>query len=135
MGNPETIGRKPVLPRDCQFAESDWLALAPFWYLVAFSHEVKDKPFAVTLLDERLVVFRVAGRVTAARDLCLHRGAPLSAGRIEDEGQRKMVDGEWPMGDGLTGFLSTSGKWLVWTGVDGELPAQGRVRDPSTGSG
>ncbi len=26
-----------TLPRDCTFARSDWLALAPFWYPVAFS--------------------------------------------------------------------------------------------------
>jgi hypothetical protein len=47
-----------TLPRGCTFAPSDWLALAPFWHPVAFSREVKDKPFAATLLDERLVVFR-----------------------------------------------------------------------------
>jgi phenylpropionate dioxygenase-like ring-hydroxylating dioxygenase large terminal subunit len=72
-----------ALPRDCTFAESDWRALAPFWYPIAFSHEVKDKPFATKLLDERLVAFRVNGKVTVARDLCLHRGAPLSSGRVE----------------------------------------------------
>jgi vanillate O-demethylase monooxygenase subunit len=83
MQNSETITDKRVLPRDCKFAESDWRALAPFWYPVAFSREVKDKPFAARLLDERLVVFRVNGEITVARDLCLHRGAPLSAGRIE----------------------------------------------------
>lgn len=73
----------PSLPRDCTFAESDWRALAPFWYPIAFSHEVVDKPFAAKLLDERLVAFRVNGRVTVARDLCLHRGAPLSSGWVE----------------------------------------------------
>jgi hypothetical protein len=26
-----------VLPRGCTFTESDWRALAPFWYPVAFS--------------------------------------------------------------------------------------------------
>src|SRR5580658_10750511 len=80
---PRRAETQPVLPRDCTFAESDWRALAPFWYPVAFSHEVKDKPFAAKLLDERLVIFRVNGQVTVARDLCLHRGAPLSAGWIE----------------------------------------------------
>jgi len=71
------------LPRNCTFAESDWGALAPFWYPVAFSREVQDRPFATKLLDERLVVFRVNGKPTVARDLCLHRGAPLSSGRID----------------------------------------------------
>jgi phenylpropionate dioxygenase-like ring-hydroxylating dioxygenase large terminal subunit len=74
-----------ILPRNCTFAESDWLALSPFWYPVAFSHEVTDKPFAAKLLDERLVLFRMGdGNVSVARDLCLHRGAPLSSGRIEN---------------------------------------------------
>jgi len=73
-----------ILPRNCTFAESDWRALSPFWYPVAFSHEVKDQPFAAKLLDERLVVFRTGnGEASVARDLCLHRGAPLSSGRLE----------------------------------------------------
>jgi vanillate O-demethylase monooxygenase subunit len=71
------------LPRNCTFAETDWLALAPFWYPVAFSREVQDKPFAAKLLDERLVLYRINGQVTVARDICLHRGAPLSAGWIQ----------------------------------------------------
>src|SRR5476649_2750567 len=62
------------LPRDCTFAESDWRALAPFWYPIAFSHEVNDKPFATRLLDERIVAFRVNGKISVLRDLCLHRG-------------------------------------------------------------
>jgi vanillate O-demethylase monooxygenase subunit len=74
----------PALPRGCSFASSDWLALAPFWYPVAFSHEVKEKPFAARLLDERLVIFRVPdGTAVIARDLCLHRGAPLSMGSVQ----------------------------------------------------
>ncbi|TVP64269.1 MAG: aromatic ring-hydroxylating dioxygenase subunit alpha [Leptolyngbya sp. LCM1.Bin17] len=75
-----------TLPRDCTFSPSDWEALAPFWYPVAFSQEVTaDKPLGVRLLDERLVLYRTQdGPLTAARDLCLHRGAPLSLGWVED---------------------------------------------------
>jgi len=74
-----------TLPRNCTFTESDWLALSPFWYPVAFSHEVTDQPFAARLLDERLVLFRTGdGSVSVARDLCLHRGAPLSSGRLDN---------------------------------------------------
>lgn len=73
------------LPRDCTFAESDWRALAPFWYPVAFSKEVADKPVGVQLLDERLVVYRLpGGTLTVARDLCLHRGVPLSMGFLHE---------------------------------------------------
>jgi phenylpropionate dioxygenase-like ring-hydroxylating dioxygenase large terminal subunit len=74
------------LPRGCTFTPSDWQALAPFWHPVAFSHEVKDKPFAARLLDERLVIYRVSnGDAVAARELCLHRGAPLSIGSVQGD--------------------------------------------------
>jgi phenylpropionate dioxygenase-like ring-hydroxylating dioxygenase large terminal subunit len=70
--------------RQCTFSESDWTALAPYWYPVAFSHEVAVQPIAAQLLDQRLVLYRLAnGKVTAARDLCLHRGIPLSMGFLE----------------------------------------------------
>jgi phenylpropionate dioxygenase-like ring-hydroxylating dioxygenase large terminal subunit len=75
---------QPSLPRECTFAESDWRALAPFWYPVAFSHEIKSKPYAATLLDERVVVYRLSdGSLAAARDICYHRGVPLSMGHVE----------------------------------------------------
>jgi phenylpropionate dioxygenase-like ring-hydroxylating dioxygenase large terminal subunit len=81
-----TAATAPVLPRECTFAPSDWLALAPFWYPVAFSHEVKDQPFAARLLDERLVVYRLSnGEAVVARELCLHRGAPLSQGSVQGD--------------------------------------------------
>jgi len=79
-------GKRATLPRGCTFTESDWLALAPFWYPVAFSREVTDKPYAARLLDERVVVYRLSdGSVTAARDICYHRGVPLSLGHVEGD--------------------------------------------------
>ena len=75
-----------VLPRGCTFTESDWRALAPFWYPVAFAHAVTDKPYAARLLDERVVVYRVAdGSLVAAKDICFHRGVPLSMGHVEGD--------------------------------------------------
>jgi vanillate O-demethylase monooxygenase subunit len=75
----------PRPPRDCTFSPSDWLALARFWHPVAYADEVTaDKPLAVTLLDEQLVLFRAGERVVAAKDLCIHRGAPLSMGWVEN---------------------------------------------------
>lgn len=75
------------LPRNCTFSASDWKALAPFWYPVAFAEEVTTKePFAARLLDQRLVLYRLThGDVVAARDICLHRGAPLSLGWVEND--------------------------------------------------
>ena len=74
------------LPRENTFPESDWRVLAQFWYPVAFSHEVAEKPFAAHLLDERVVLWRVAdGKIHAAKDLCFHRGAPMSMGKMEGD--------------------------------------------------
>jgi phenylpropionate dioxygenase-like ring-hydroxylating dioxygenase large terminal subunit len=66
--------------------ESDWRALAAFWYPVAFSHEVIEKPHAVRLLDERVVVYRLSdGSVAEARDICCHRGVPLSLSYVKGD--------------------------------------------------
>src|SRR3981189_2107684 len=75
-----------ALPRGCPFSESDWRVLAPFWYPVAYSHEVTGRPYAVTLLDERVVVYRLSdGSLSAARALCHPRGVPLSLGHVDGD--------------------------------------------------
>ena len=75
-----------ILPRENTFPESDWRVLAQFWYPVAFSSDVNGQPFAARLLDERLVLYRVSGgTLVAAKDLCFHRGAPMSLGRVEGD--------------------------------------------------
>jgi phenylpropionate dioxygenase-like ring-hydroxylating dioxygenase large terminal subunit len=92
------------LPRGCSFTETDWRALAPFWYPVAFSHEITSKPYAATLLDERVVVYRLSdGSLAAARDICYHRGIPLSIWvRLVDDGPRPLpVMDEWDSSDYL----------------------------------
>jgi vanillate O-demethylase monooxygenase subunit len=71
------------LPRDCTFHETDWRVLANYWHPIARSEDVRDEPVAAMLLDQRLVVYRTAQGVTVANDLCLHRGVPLSLGRVE----------------------------------------------------
>ncbi|MCE3200401.1 aromatic ring-hydroxylating dioxygenase subunit alpha [Paenibacillus sonchi] len=80
--------KKPVqeieLPRDCTFSPEDWRVLAEYWYPVAIADEVQDKPLAVKLLDMKLVCYRSEGKVVIARDLCFHRGAPLSKGWMEN---------------------------------------------------
>ncbi|WP_042212397.1 aromatic ring-hydroxylating oxygenase subunit alpha [Paenibacillus borealis] len=72
------------LPRDCTFSPEDWRILAQYWYPVARADEVQDKPLAVKLLDMKLVLYRSEGKVVIARDLCFHRGAPLSKGWVEN---------------------------------------------------
>lgn len=53
------------------------------WYVAAWSHEVKTKPLARTLLGEPVVLFRQStGAVAALLDRCCHRGLPLSFGTV-----------------------------------------------------
>lgn len=51
------------------------------WYVVAWSKDLKDRPVAVTLLDESVVLYRTSdGSVAALEDRCPHRHLPLSMG-------------------------------------------------------
>jgi phenylpropionate dioxygenase-like ring-hydroxylating dioxygenase large terminal subunit len=59
--------------------------LAACWHPVAFADEVGAQPVARQLLDEPLVIYRTPGGVVAARDLCLHRGVPLSLGSVSGD--------------------------------------------------
>lgn len=76
-----------VPPRTCSFDPNDWQVLARFWHPVAFCTDiVTNQPFAAQLLDEKLVLYRTPqGQAVAARDLCIHRGVPLSMGWVEGE--------------------------------------------------
>ncbi|MES3036899.1 MAG: aromatic ring-hydroxylating dioxygenase subunit alpha [Bdellovibrionota bacterium] len=62
--------------------------LSNVWYVLALSEEVsKKKPISKVLLGQPVVLYRdQSGKAVALRDLCPHRGIPLSYGRIvEDE--------------------------------------------------
>lgn len=81
----QTLEQEEVqLPRDCTFTPSDWRVLSQYWYPIAIADEVTDKPFQIKLLDVKLVCYRSNGKVVVARDLCFHRGAPLSKGWVEN---------------------------------------------------
>lgn len=59
----------------------DYQVLSRFWYPFAFSDEVVDQPVHRMILDETLIGYRTSGgNVVVAKDLCIHRGAPLSLG-------------------------------------------------------
>ncbi len=62
-----------------------WPALRDYWHPVAFAEEAGEKPKAVTLLDERIVLCRLGGEVKAFQDLCIHRGTPISLGWVEGD--------------------------------------------------
>ena len=57
------------------------------WYVVAWTHELGDKPLAITVLDEPLVIFRDGeGCAAVLEDRCAHRHLPLSMGCAKDGG-------------------------------------------------
>jgi phenylpropionate dioxygenase-like ring-hydroxylating dioxygenase large terminal subunit len=55
-----------------------------FWHPIAISDEVTEDPNQFVLLGEKIVVFRDQSGVVALRDLCIHRGAALSGGKVSN---------------------------------------------------
>ncbi len=76
----------PTLPTPCTFEPGAWQLLARCWYPIAHSADVGAAPYKAMLLDESLVAYRVRGELVVARDICPHRGVPLSLGTHDDEG-------------------------------------------------
>lgn len=59
--------------------------LKNFWYAVEFSAAVASAPCSVKLMGEDYVLYRGRdGQVVAMRDRCIHRGASLAGGWVED---------------------------------------------------
>src|SRR3546814_7655879 len=53
------------------------------WYAVAWSDEIGDQPFGRKVIEDPLVIYRTAGgELHVLRDMCPHRFAPLSKGKI-----------------------------------------------------
>lgn len=80
------IKKPSLIPPNCTFEPQDWLRLARHWYPVALASEVGSAPCKLTLLDEMLVAYRANGELVVARDVCPHRGVPLSMGNADGEG-------------------------------------------------
>jgi phenylpropionate dioxygenase-like ring-hydroxylating dioxygenase large terminal subunit len=59
------------------------------WYIAAMRHEVSEKPFARTIMNEPIVLVQNGlGELFALEDRCCHRGAPLSLGHATTAGIR-----------------------------------------------
>lgn len=85
MSESQSSLPEDFLPRDCTFLPEDWRILSRHWFPIARAVDVADKPVAATLLDLDLVVYRTPDGLCVGRDLCPHRGVPLSMGRVEGE--------------------------------------------------
>lgn len=68
-----------------------------YWHPIALSAELPEKdgaPIVRKLLGERFVLFRdTAGRVGVMDEACLHRGASMALGRVEEGGIRCIYHG------------------------------------------
>jgi nitrite reductase/ring-hydroxylating ferredoxin subunit len=62
------------------------LGFRHYWYPAMMASHLRRKPKSVTLLGERIALFRDGTKVYALQDRCPHRGVPLSAGRRECAG-------------------------------------------------
>jgi vanillate O-demethylase monooxygenase subunit len=80
-GYPERVS----IPNDSSFLSSDWKILAGRWFPVARGEDVKFKPVTARLLDVDLVIYRTGETVRVARNVCPHRGVPLSMGWVEGD--------------------------------------------------
>ena len=60
-------------------------ALKPFWHPVLISTELEDEPVKARLLNEQIVLYRTSQGVVALQDLCIHRGAALSLGKLQGD--------------------------------------------------
>jgi phenylpropionate dioxygenase-like ring-hydroxylating dioxygenase large terminal subunit len=78
-----------------------------YWYPVAFSSQITGKPTGVTLVGERIMVMRDAGKVYAMKDRCPHRGVPLSYGSQQFPGTVTCVYHGWTF-DLKTGDLAAA---------------------------
>jgi len=54
------------------------------WVVACKREDVKEEPLQVTILGERVVLFRNEEGIHAFKDLCIHRGAALSLGCVKD---------------------------------------------------
>jgi phenylpropionate dioxygenase-like ring-hydroxylating dioxygenase large terminal subunit len=74
----------PSVPSPLPSTESQlWPSLRTFWQPVAVAAAIADTPVGARLLDVPLVLVRLAGRIRCFRDLCIHRGTPLSLGWLD----------------------------------------------------
>jgi phenylpropionate dioxygenase-like ring-hydroxylating dioxygenase large terminal subunit len=96
-------------------------AVRQAWHAVVRSVDVTDRPLPVTLCGDELVVWRGGdGAVLAAPDLCPHRQAQLSGGKIVD-GRLQCPYHGWEFGrEGRCEYIPTSGP-------DAPVPPRGHL--------
>ena len=73
-------------PQCSSFDANDWNILAQHWYPVARTQDVSDQPQQVQLLDVKMALYKTeSGKIHLVRDICPHRGVPLTKGWVKVE--------------------------------------------------
>ena len=55
------------------------------WYCVGWATQLGTQPTAITVMDEPIMLTRLAGKAVALSDRCPHRFAPLSLGKVQGD--------------------------------------------------
>ena len=105
------------------------LGLRNYWYPAIATWRVRKKPKAISLLGEKIVLFRDNGKISALADRCSHRGAPLSMGKClyPGSGTVSCPYHGWTF-DGATGKLVAK----LMEGSETPLSARAAVPTPFT---
>ena len=73
-------------PQNSGFDPTDWGILAHHWYPVARIQDISTTPQQVTLLDIKMALYQTeSGQIHLVRDICPHRGVPLTKGWVKGE--------------------------------------------------
>jgi phenylpropionate dioxygenase-like ring-hydroxylating dioxygenase large terminal subunit len=89
------------------------------WYIAAWGAEIKGRPFARTILNQPMVLYRErSGKVAALEDRCCHRGTPLAHGTVVPEGLQC----------GYHGLVFDASGTCVRVPGQEHVPAQARVK-------
>jgi nitrite reductase/ring-hydroxylating ferredoxin subunit len=87
------------------------LGFRNYWYPVQWASQISEKPTAVTVCGEQVMLVRDNGVVRALQDRCPHRGVPLSLGRRQFPGTLSCPYHGWTfnLGDGRLCAVITDG--------------------------
>ena len=97
----ETDAELSVNEMDVEGEARLYRAMRHFWHPVMYSSQLAETPTKVILLDEQIVLVRMAGEVRCFADLCVHRGTAISKGWVEGDQIRCAYHG-WTYGaDGV----------------------------------
>ena len=134
------------------FDAKDWEILSLHWFPVARICDVNNSPQQLTLLDIKMAIYRTeSGQIHLVRDLCPHRGVPLTKGWVEGEEIVCPYHGLSFNGEGkctripaqpdltkiserfsLTKFPVLLKYGLVWTSIQSRDPARGNIPELDT---